>query len=195
MSQNSNKNMYLIIAAAAVLVIALGYFFMKDSSGTGISQAQAATQSQAEKSQPAPAPANENPDAPDFTLKNLEGKEVTLSSLKGKLVFVNFWATWCSPCRQEIPSFIDLVNKYGKDGFTVLGIALDPREFDKVPGFASDMGINYPILYDNVGVSELYGGIRSIPTTFVINREGKVLGQIVGSRPHNVFEEIITTNL
>ncbi len=193
MSQSSNKNMYLIIAAAAVLVIALGYFFMNNSSSAGVSQAQAAVQAQPASSQPAPA--TENPDAPDFTLKNLEGKEVTLSSLKGKLVFVNFWATWCGPCRQEIPSFIDLVNKYGKDGFTVLGIALDPREFEKVPGFASDMGINYPILYDNSGISELYGGIRSIPTTFVINREGKVLGQIVGSRPHNVFEEIITTNL
>ena len=159
MSQSSNKNMYLIIAAAAVLVIALGYFFMNNTTASGVSQAQAAAQPQAEQAQPAPAPApaTKNPDAPDFTLKNLEGKEVTLSSLKGKLVFVNFWANWCGPCRQEIPSFIDLVNKYGKDGFTVLGIALDPLEFDKVPGFASDMGINYPILYDNIGVSELYG--------------------------------------
>jgi len=193
MSQSSNKNMYLILAAAALLVIALGYFFMNNSAASTVSTAQAATQPEAAPAQPAAA--TENPAAPDFTLKNLEGNDVTLSSLKGKLVFVNFWATWCGPCRQEIPSFIDLVKKYGKDGFTVLGIALDPREFEKVPGFAKEIGINYPILYDNVGVSELYGGIRSIPTTFVIDREGKVLGQIVGSRPHNVFEEIITTNL
>ncbi len=193
MSQSSNKNMYAILAVAALLVIALGYFFMNNATPAGVSQAQAATQPQASPSQAAPA--TENPTAPDFTLKDLNGKDVTLSSLKGKLVFVNFWATWCGPCRQEIPSFIDLVDKYGKDGFTVLGIALDPREFEKVPGFASDMGINYPILYDKIGVSELYGGIRSIPTTFVIDREGKVLGQIVGSRPHDVFEEIITSNL
>jgi len=193
MPQSSNKNMYLIIAAAAVLVIALGYFFMNNTSSAGVSQAQAAPQAQAGSSQQAPV--NENPTAPDFTLKNLDGEDVTLSSLKGKLIFVNFWATWCGPCRQEIPSFISLVDKYGKDGFTVLGIALDPREFEKVPGFANDMGINYPILYDNIGVSELYGGIRSIPTTFVIDREGKVLGQIVGSRPHDVFKEIITSNL
>jgi len=190
MSQNSNSKMVLTIAVVAILVFALGYAFLNDSGNPStVTLAQAASQDES-------APDSQYPDAPDFTLKNLAGEDVTLSSLEGQVVFVNFWATWCGPCRQEIPSFTQLVDKYGKDGFTVLGIALDPREFDKVPGFVEQMNVNYPVVLDAQGkVSQMYGGIRSIPTTFVVNREGKVVDQIVGSRPHDVFEKIITSNL
>ena len=180
--------MFMTIGVLAVIVIALGYAFMNDSGTAPVSQAQAAPQQA--------APQNVNfPDAPDFTLQNLDNQDVTLSALKGKVIFVNFWATWCGPCRQEIPYFVDLVEQYGDDGFEVLGIALDPREFNKVPGFVDEMGINYPVLLDKTGVSQMYGGIRSIPTTFVINRDGKVVERIVGSRPKEVFEQIITANL
>jgi cytochrome c biogenesis protein CcmG/thiol:disulfide interchange protein DsbE len=188
MSQNSNSKMILTIAVVTILVFALGYAFLSDA-GSAAPQAQNKEQSQTQSAEP------QYPSAPDFVLKDLQDQDVRLSSYKGQVVFVNFWATWCGPCRQEIPHFVDLVNKYGKDGFTVLGIALDPREFEKVAPFAEQMGINYPVLYDKSGVSQLYGGIRSIPTTFVVNRDGKVVDQIVGSRPHEVFEQIVTSNL
>lgn len=126
--------------------------------------------------------------APDFALENLDGDVIKLSDYKGKVVFLNFWATWCPPCRAEIPYFIELVEQYGEDGFVVLGVDLDPRDFSKVPAFVDQQGINYPVLYDTKRVSGMYGGIQSIPTTFVINRDGKVVEQIVGSRPKNVFE-------
>ncbi len=129
--------------------------------------------------------------APDFALEDLDGNIVKLSDYRGKVVFLNFWATWCPPCRAEIPYFIELIEQYGKDGFVVLGVDLDPRDFSKVPAFVSQQGMNYPVLYDTKGVSGMYGGIQSIPTTFVINRDGKVVEQIVGSRPKNVFESII----
>jgi thiol-disulfide isomerase/thioredoxin len=130
------------------------------------------------------------PMAPDFTLKDVEGNPVSLSDYKGKVVFVNFWATWCPPCRAEIPHFIELVDKY-PDDFIVLGVDLDPRDFSKVPAFVEQQGMNYPVLYDTEGVSNIYGGISSIPTTFVVNRNGKKVDTIVGSRPKAVFEEII----
>ncbi len=191
MSQNSNNKMYLTLGVIAIAAIALVYVFMGNSStpASSVTQANAAAQPAAD------TPAPSYPAAPNFTLKNLNNQDVSLSDYKGKLVFVNFWATWCGPCRMEIPHFIDLIDKYGDDGFVVLGIALDPREFNKVPGFVDQMGINYPILLDKSGVSQMYGGIRSIPTTFVVNREGKVVQRIVGSRPKNVFEQIITSNL
>ena len=129
--------------------------------------------------------------APDFALENLDGDVVRLSDYKGKVVFLNFWATWCPPCRAEIPYFIELVDQYGEDGFIVLGVDLDPRDFSKVPGFVAQQGINYPVLYDTKRVSGMYGGIQSIPTTFVINRDGKVVEQIIGSRPKQVFESIV----
>ncbi len=129
--------------------------------------------------------------APDFALKNLEGEVVRLSDYEGKVVFLNFWATWCPPCRAEIPYFIELVEQYGDDGFEVIGVGLDPRDFAKIPAFVDQQGINYTILYDTQGVSSIYGGIQSIPTTFVISRDGKVVEQIVGSRPKNVFESYV----
>ncbi len=189
MAQNSNSKMILTIAVVTVLVFALGYAFMSNGSKTAPdAKAKESTAQAANNTQ-------QFPDAPNFTLKNLDNQEVSLSDYKGKVVFLNFWATWCAPCRQEIPYFIDLVDKYGKDGFVVLGIALDPREFEKVPGFVDQMGINYPILLDETGISQLYGGIRSIPTTFVINREGKAINRIVGSRPHAEFEKLINSTL
>ncbi len=131
-------------------------------------------------------------DAPDFTLKDINGNDVSLKDYKGKLVFVNFWATWCGPCRAEIPAFVDLIDTYGKDGFAILGISVDsPRDIKKIPAFMEQMKMNYPVLLATEKVRMEYGGISSIPTTFVINREGKVLGRIVGARPHEMFEGII----
>ena len=134
----------------------------------------------------------QNPFAPNFTLQDLEGNNVSLADYKGKVVFVNFWATWCPPCRAEIPHFVDLIDQYGEDGFAILGISVDdPKDHNKIPGFKDKFNINYPILLANGKVTRDYGGIRSIPTTFVLDRDGRALGKIVGSRSKEQFEEII----
>ncbi len=186
MSKSGNNKQYLIYGIVGVLIVAAAFFFFKGTKPAVNSPAPANIQKSAVVDQ-----GTKFQDAPQFTLPDLEGKDVSLSDFKGKLVFLNFWATWCPPCRREIPHFVELVNKYGKDGFTVLGVALDPRDFAKVKPFAKEYGINYPVVYDKKRVSELYGGIGSIPTTFVINRQGKIVLKIVGSRPKEVFENII----
>ncbi len=200
MSKSSNNKQFLLIGAIIVVVAAIAYIFFSDSGSAKKSVAttsqpqQTVQQSQVQKSAVASTPEEQYPDAPDFELPSVDGKQIKLSDFKGKVVFLNFWATWCPPCRREIPAFIELIKKYGKDGFIVLGVAVDPREFtqvDKVKPFVKQMGMNYPVVYDTKGISQMYGGIRSIPTTFVINRQGKVVGQIVGSRPKATFESII----
>ncbi len=185
MSKNKSNARYFVFALVGVLVVFAGFMLFKGTESNA-NQPQAAVQKAAIADE-----GNQYPVAPPFTLPDLNGKEVSLSDFKGKVVFLNFWATWCPPCRREIPSFIELINKYGDDGFVVLGVAVDPREFEKVKPFAEQIGINYPVVYDKKGVSQMYGGIRSIPTTFVINRDGKVVQRIVGSRPKQVFESII----
>ncbi|HEY9188239.1 MAG TPA: TlpA disulfide reductase family protein [Ignavibacteria bacterium] len=131
--------------------------------------------------------------APDFTLEDLNGKNVKLSDFKGKVVIINFWATWCPPCKAEIPDFIELYKTYQKKGLVILGIALDNKE--KVVKFVKDNGINYPILMGNQEVSNLYGGISGIPTSFVVDRKGIIKNVFVGLRSKEVFEQNIKDNL
>lgn len=124
--------------------------------------------------------------APDFTLTGIDGQNVQLSSFKGKVVILDFWATWCPPCKAEIPFFVELQSQYGKDGLAIIGAALDDPE--KVKAFAKDYGINYPVALANRDTATTYGGIRGIPTTFVIDKKGNVVRQYVGYRPKEVFE-------
>jgi cytochrome c biogenesis protein CcmG/thiol:disulfide interchange protein DsbE len=124
--------------------------------------------------------------APDFTLSDINGKQVSLSDFSGKVVILDFFASWCPPCRQEIPDFIALEKAYSEKGFAMLGVALvnvsDARDF------AGKYDINYPVLVDDGNVSNLYGPIRSIPTTFVLDKSGKVAKLYIGYRPKSVFE-------
>ncbi len=194
MSDQSKSKLWLPLGLTALLVLVLGYIFI--DSGNGAESETPAAIQQNEEARPVSESGggdSQFPEAPDFALNNLDGIEERLSDYRGQVVFVNFWATWCGPCRMEMPYFVDLVNEYGNQGFVVLGIALDPREFERVPAFVDQMDINYPIMLDKKGVSQLYGGIQSIPTTFVVNKEGKVVSRIVGSRPKAEFERIIQT--
>lgn len=127
--------------------------------------------------------------APDFTLKDLNGKETKLSDFKGKVIILNFFATWCPPCRHEVPDFIELKKAYGPGGLEIVGVALVSLEdADK---FAKEAGINYPTLIDDGKVSDLYGPIRSIPTTFILDKELVVKKMYIGSRSKDVFENDI----
>ena len=136
-----------------------------------------------------------NQQAPNFTLKDLEGWEVSLSDYEGKIIFVNFWATWCGPCKREIPGFIELQNKY-KDDLVILGISTDRRGTkDRVAPFAKNYNINFPVLFSDGKVEKDYGGIRAIPTTFILDRELDIAQKIRGYRPDTFFEQAIKSLL
>ena len=129
--------------------------------------------------------------APDFELASLDGRKLKLSDYRGKAVLLNFWATWCSPCKVEMPWFVDLQKKYGNEGLVVLGIAMDDSDNAKIAEFASQMGVNYPVLLGTDKVSEQYGNVQFLPTTFYINREGRIIGKGTGLLGRGEIEENI----
>jgi thiol-disulfide isomerase/thioredoxin len=129
--------------------------------------------------------------APDFTLKTLDGKEVSLSSLKGKAVMVNFWATWCEPCKIEMPWLVDLQEKYRKDGFEILGVAMDDSSQKEISDFARKMKVNYTVVIGSEKVADLYGGLDGLPTNFFLDRNGKVIDSFKGLRSESVIVDDI----
>jgi cytochrome c biogenesis protein CcmG/thiol:disulfide interchange protein DsbE len=131
------------------------------------------------------------PKAPDFTLSDLNGKQFRLSDYSGKLVFVNFWATWCPPCRAEIPGFIKMYDKYKDQGLEIIGISTDRDGKDVVKKFIQKNGVNYPIVMYEMDVIEAYGGITGIPTTFIVNQKGEIVNKFVGFPGDEAFEKEI----
>lgn len=121
-----------------------------------------------------------NNQAVDFKLLSTEGKNVNLADFKGKVVLVDFWATWCPPCRRSIPDLIELKKKYSNKDFEILGISLDKDTQKDVPGFIKTMGINYPVLFGDDNVIKTFGGVEAIPTVFIINKQGVVVNKFVG---------------
>ncbi len=119
------------------------------------------------------ARAETSPTAPAWALKDTNGQTVQLTDFRGKVVLLNFWATWCPPCRQEIPGFVELQEKYGTQGFVVVGVAMDEDPQAVVP-MARKLGINYPLVYGNALVAASYGGVSTIPSTFLIGKDGKI---------------------
>lgn len=134
--------------------------------------------------------------APDFELKDVNtGKTVKLSDYRGKAVLVNFWATWCSPCKVEIPWFVDLQKQYGADGLVILGVAMDDASQQDIAKFAQDMGVNYPILLGTQQVGDSYGGVQGLPTTIYVGRDGKIIDRVEGLRSHRDVESNIKAAL
>ncbi|MDH7605286.1 MAG: TlpA disulfide reductase family protein [Melioribacter sp.] len=129
--------------------------------------------------------------APDFTLPTTDGKMLKLSSLRGKVVIIDFWATWCPPCRKGIPDLIDIKKRYGSKGVEIIGVSVDTDTKDEVIPFIKEKGINYPVVYGNQTVYMQYGGIRAIPTTFVIDKEGKIVASYEGLVPKITYENHI----
>lgn len=126
--------------------------------------------------------------APAFLARDIDGNVVSTADWQGKVVLLNFWATWCPPCREEIPELIDLQNRY-KDRLHVIGISMDdPEEAGLVKKFAVRAGINYPIVMASREIIQEYGGVPALPTSFVVNTEGKVVQKHVGLYPTFVYE-------
>ena len=180
-----SKKVWFILVIGLVVVASLGYGFL---SGTKTQPANNVTKSQPQQQQ-------QYPDAPDFELKDLDGNLVRLSDHKGKVVIIDFWATWCGPCRRGIPEFIELQEEYGEDQLVILGVSVDQGDLSVVPAFAENYGINYPVLYANMDIQRKYGPIRSIPTAFIVDPEGKVRDLAVGLRPKSYFKNQIDSLL
>jgi thiol-disulfide isomerase/thioredoxin len=129
--------------------------------------------------------------APDFTLDSLDGKAVTLSAYHGQAVLLNFWATWCGPCKVEMPWFVELQKEYGPQGLQIVGVAMDDASKEEIDKFVKEMGVNYPILIGKESVGQEYGGVNVLPTTFFIDRDGKVVAREFGLQSRSVFVDHI----
>jgi thiol-disulfide isomerase/thioredoxin len=130
----------------------------------------------------------EHPDAPPISLTDIEGKRLDLADYKGKVVVLDFWATWCGPCRIEIPGFVEMQNKYANQGFSVIGISFDDAA-EPVVQFYKDFKMNYPVAVGNQRIGELYGGVLGLPTTFLIGRDGRIYAKHTGATNPSVIED------
>ena len=129
--------------------------------------------------------------APDFELKSLDGKNVKLSDYRGKAVLLNFWATWCAPCKIEMPWFVELNKKYQAQGLVVVGVAMDDSGEGEIAKFAKEEGVNYPILLGKDSVGDAYGGVQFLPSTFYISRDGKIVKSNFGILGESDIEDNI----
>jgi len=139
-------------------------------------------------------PVNEGDSAPDFELKDADGKSVKLSDYKGKVVLLNFWATWCGPCKIEIPWFIDFERAYRDKGFAVLGVSFDEDGWEAVRPYIAANKLNYRVLLGDEKVDKLYGGsegVSSLPTTYMVGRDGKISSVHIGLVPKKEYEDDI----
>ena len=134
--------------------------------------------------------------APEFALRDVNGATVRLSDYRGKVVLLNFWATWCDPCRVEIPWFIEFEQKNKDRGFAVIGISMDEQGWKVVRPFLAQMKVNYRNVVGTDMLAQLYGGVESLPTTFLIDREGRVasghLGLVSKSVYQNEIQELLS---
>ncbi|MBD3334999.1 MAG: redoxin domain-containing protein [Candidatus Eisenbacteria bacterium] len=141
------------------------------------------------------APPAEREPAPDFSLPDLSGREVSLDDFAGKIVILDFWATWCPPCRMEIPHFIGLHKDYNDRGVEIVGIALDRNGIQAVQPFVQQHRIPYVSLIGDQQIARRFGGVRNIPTTFIIDQKGRIVSRHVGYQERSVFEREIVALL
>jgi peroxiredoxin len=165
----------IIVVAMVVTVMLVFGFQMARRTGRGVSA----------------GPSMKGQTAPDFTLESLDGKTVHLSDFRGKGVLLNFWATWCQPCKIEMPWFAELQKQYGPQGLQIVGIAMDDASPKEIGEFAHDLGVNYPILVGKEAVGDAYGGVQFLPATFYIGRDGKVVDKVFGLKGRGEIEENI----
>ena len=132
--------------------------------------------------------------APAIALTDLSGETLSPSSYKGKVVLINFWAAWCTPCRAEIPQFVMLQDKYRSRGFQAVGISLDDPE-GALRDFCRESGVNYPIVKGNQKIAEAFGGVLGLPTTFLIGRDGLIRAKYQGATDFSKLEQEITALL
>ena len=163
------KNRLLTILTLLVAAVAL-FFLLRQH---GISAAASAQQGAM---------------APDFHLVDLSGQALDLSSYRGKVVLLDFWATWCVPCREETPHLVDLQNKYGSQGLQIIAVSMDDGP-EPVRDFYKRFNMNYPVVMGDAKTGELYGGVLGLPIAFVIAPDGRITSKHIGSTDISVFEK------
>jgi len=132
--------------------------------------------------------------APAWNLKDVDGRVATSDQCRGKVVVVNFWATWCNPCKQEIPGYVALQRKYAADGLVIVGISMD-RGTAEVRKFIKQYGVGYPVVMGDDGTEEAFGGVDALPTTFIIDRNGMIRDRQRGFLAPADFERRLLTYL
>lgn len=138
--------------------------------------------------------ASANQLAPDFVLPQLDGQELRLSSYRGKVVLLDFWASWCEPCRVETPHLIELQQKYGDQGLEIIGVSMDDSP-DPARAFYQQFHMNYPVVMGNAKIGEEYGGVLGLPIAFLIDRDGRIKTKHIGATEPAVFEKDIASLL
>lgn len=129
--------------------------------------------------------------APAWRLRDLAGKEVSSDVFKGKVVVLDFWATWCPPCRAEIPGYIELQKKYAQDGFAIVGVSLDEGGPEAVAKFVEKNKMNYTVVMGNDDTVQAFGGFEAIPTTFLIDRTGNIVHRKTGAMGRDEYEKVL----
>jgi peroxiredoxin len=132
--------------------------------------------------------------APDFVVRTIDGQNLSLSEYRGKVVLLDFWATWCAPCRDEIPHFVRMQERYRDRGLQIIGISMDDTA-DPVRIFYRDFHMNYPVAMGGAKLGELYGGVLGLPIAFVIGRDGSIQAKHIGATPPAVLEKELLTLL
>jgi peroxiredoxin len=188
------------VVLAAVVGLGLGCSGQKQDKASQMEEASKAPAPAAGMTSQSDSPAGsdvgrDRRSAPDFVLRDLNGKSVKLSDFRGKVVIVDFWATWCPPCRMEIPHFVALQKQYKSQGLEIIGVSLDQGGVQVVKPFAEQNQINYTMLVDGMSVASMYGGIQSIPTTFVLDKNGRIVQKLVGYNDRSVFDALAKTLL
>lgn len=169
------QNKRSILAIAVFLVVAMGIFLFARPKAADMRSADFAEQKP----------------APDFSLQDINGNIVKLSDFTGKTVVLNFWATWCAPCRKEIPDFIEMQNEYGKQGVQFIGIAIDQEGVQVIKPYAEKVKMNYPVLVGNDAVFAKFGGNNAIPVTLLIDKKGTIRNSYVGMKPKQALEDMV----
>jgi peroxiredoxin len=176
------------VACAAVALAALSGCTSTSAHSSGQASGPAAGQAQQQAHSDRRA-------APEFTLQDATGASVKLSDYRGKVVLLNFWATWCGPCTLEIPWFVDFQQQYKSQGFDVLGVSMDDDGWKVIKPYVDAHKINYRIVLGNDSVSQLYGGVDSLPTSFLIDKTGRIAYAHVGLAGKNEYLNEIQTLL
>ena len=186
------------VTAIALLAIAIPFVWQPhvEAEPATTSAAGEAATSASHSDATAACMADPKPANFDFTMKDVDGNEVSLSSYKGKVVLLNFWATWCGPCKAEIPGFVRLQEKYRDKGLVIVGYSVDDTA-EKAKAYAAEYKMNYPILLGEgrEDVQDAYGPIWGIPASFIISKDGKVCRKHMGIAPEAVFEKEVVALL